>query len=289
MASRNTFYDIAANQRIYKRAESSPVDYEANAMHMGWQKRLNAMKRRLAAFFKFTAEETLPGSGSLKFAHNRYSPGLMSPALITLTYPDNSFWNPKHISDFINHARNYAARHWGEKLRYVWVAETTKKGVIHYHVLVWLPRSKKLPKPDKQGWWPHGLSEISSVQKGVYNYLLKYISKGSDAMGLGLSSETKSGRRQAARMFGYGGLPPKARELISYQMLPAYIKDIFGCIPFGQKIERVKGGWEWKEGKVFVKSNWEGMWDEVEREMVYKYGVSWCALPDEKPDIFIPF
>jgi hypothetical protein len=207
---------------------------------------------------------------------------------MTLTYPSNDKWRPEHITAFMDHCRKYAKRKWGENLRYAWVAETTKKGVIHYHVTAWIPRMGKFPKPDEQGWWPHGLSEISSVKKGVYSYLLKYISKGCDMLGLGVDSITKNGKKQAARMFGYGGLPARDREFLSHQMLPHYIKDIFGGIPWGQSIKRVKGGWEC--GKVFVKSNWEGVWNPETGSMDYKYGVSWMALPDEPlKDIVFPF
>lgn len=284
MSSYATYVDITRNQQSYF---SQPP--EPDLIAVGFQKRYQAMRRRLSGFFRFTREEVQSGNPlKPKYAQNRNSPGSLTPALITLTYRDgNAAWRPDHITDFLRHVRGYAARHWKEKLRYAWVAETTKKGNIHYHIVVWLPRMDKLPKPDDKGWWPHGLSEIAGVRSGVYSYLLKYISKGCDGHGLGLSSETKSGRRQAARMFGYGGLNPRDREFLTHQMLPAYIKDIFGAIPFGQQIRRVKGGWQC--GTVFVASNWESMWSDVDRTMHYKYGVSWCPLPDHLPDIFIPF
>jgi Protein of unknown function (DUF3296). len=35
----------------------------------------------------------------------------------------------------------------GHKLPYVWVAELQKRGALHYHVLLWLPRGLTLPNP----------------------------------------------------------------------------------------------------------------------------------------------
>ncbi len=271
--------DLEYQRRCYA---GQTTDVKLNLFKIGQAKRLNNMKRRLSAFFRFTREEG-------RYAQNWTSKGALVPALITLTYPANEYWKPEHITKFINHLRNYAKRNWGEKLRYTWVAETTKKGVIHYHVVVWHPRKEKFPKPDKQGWWPHGISQIAGVRKGVYDYLVKYISKGSDMAQVGLVQYSKSGRRQAIRIFGYGGLLAKDREFLTHQMLPHYIKSIFGPIPFGQTIKRVKGGWQC--GKTFVSSNFESYWDELNKVMVYEYGRSWCEIPDDHmyKDIWIPF
>jgi len=35
-----------------------------------------------------------------------------------------------------------------------------------------------LPKPDKQGWWPHGMPKIESCRKQSVGYLIKYATKG---------------------------------------------------------------------------------------------------------------
>lgn len=277
MPKHATYLDINRNQQSYRKQPDAP---QFDKVALGFARRYNSMKRKLSAFFKFTSD-----LGT--HAGNWNAPGMYKPVLITLTYPSNEQWKPDHISKFTNQLRMYALRQWGHKIRYAWVAETTKKGVIHYHLVTWIPTGKRLPKPDDAGWWTHGLSEIAGVKRGVYSYMLKYISKGCDGHGLNLHSITKSGRKQGARMFGVGGLHNREREFLYHQMLPAYIKDIFGPVPFGQSIRRVSGGWQL--GTTFVKSNWECMFSEIDREMVYKYGVSWCALPDELPDIVFPF
>lgn len=290
MGKPDTFLNIADNQIRHKAAVSGFqfLDGREEGILIGHSRKFNRMKRTVSAFFRFTSEEKQSANPfKPKYANFRNAPGQLTPALVTLTYPSNEEWRPEHITAFINHCRNYSKRHWSEILRYAWVAETTKRGVIHYHVVLWIPRNARLPKPDEQGWWPHGSSKIESVRRGVYGYLLKYISKGTDGTGLGVYSTSPSGKRQTPRMFACGGLNARDKELLQHQLLPAYVKDIFGPIPFGEKIRRVKGGWEC--GKVWVKGNWESMWSELERRMHFKFGVSWLPIPDTKPDIYIPF
>lgn len=242
---------------------------------------LRNMNRKLGQFFRMTTDE-------VRYAHNRNGRGVLVPSLITLTYPDNSVWQPEQITGFINNLRNYASREWGISLRYAWVAESTKRGVIHYHVVVWQPRNKRFPKPDKQGWWPHGSSEIAGVRKGVGKYLMKYLTKGSD---LGIERYNEKGNRVHIRTYAVGGLTDKESEFLSHYMLPEDVKSIFGPVPFGAKVKRVKGGWECAKLKIFVKGNWlfersitSGLW-------YLEKGVSWCEIPDNhmKPDIYFPF
>lgn len=279
MPSHATYCDISRNQQSYR--TQPDTSHLPTVIELGFRRRFNRMKRKISYFFKATRETNT-------HAANWNAPGLYAPVLITLTYPSNAAWKPEHITNFCNLLRNHAKRKWGIQARYAWVAETTKKGVIHYHLVTWVPRGKRLPKPDDSGWWPHGLSEIAGVKKGVYSYMLKYLSKGCDGLGLGLFGETKTGRKQAARMFGVGGLNAREREILYHQMLPAYIKEVFGAVPMGQNIKRVPGGWQL--GSTFVAGNWECMYSEVDREMVYKYGVSWSIIPDDvPPDYACPF
>lgn len=256
----------------------------------------NNMRRKLGQFFNMTTDE-------VRYAHNRNSRGKLVPALITLTYPDNSAWEPKQIAKFINNLRNYADRNWGLELRYAWVAESTKKGIIHYHVVVWHPRNKKFPKPDKQGWWSHGLSQIAGVKKGVGKYMMKYLTKGSD---LGIERYNDKGNKVHIRTYAVGGLTDKESELLSHFMLPKDVKRAFGPIPFGVRIKRSKGGWKcenfrskikkiggyffWGCHDLFIPGNWL-LSRSIETGLWYlEGGVSWSELPDEPlPDIILPF
>lgn len=106
-------------------------------------------------------------------------------AFITLTYREVADWRPDHVRLFMKSASAFARRR-GVRLRYVWVAETQRRGAVHYHLVVWWSsrhgRAFRLPKPDSCGWWPHGLSNIRrlSACTGGEAYLAKYVSKGDD-------------------------------------------------------------------------------------------------------------
>jgi len=117
--------------------------------------------------------------------------------MVTLTYAgDNGDWEPRHISGLIKCLRQWCKRR-GVSCRYVWVAELQKRGVIHYHMAIWLPKGLTLPKPDKQGWWPHGMSKIEQARKPVA-YLMKYLSKD--------TSKCFGSFPRGARIYGVGGL-----------------------------------------------------------------------------------
>jgi hypothetical protein len=84
--------------------------------------------------------------------------------------------------------------------RYVWVAELQKRGALHYHVAIWLPKRVQLPKFDKQGWWPHGSTQ-RLIAKNAVGYLMKYLSK--------ISPFHKFPK--GVRIHGFGGLTQQAR------------------------------------------------------------------------------
>lgn len=116
--------------------------------------------------------------------------------MVTLTYAPGHSWQPRHISTYLNHVRRWL-HHRGGKLRAVWVMELQKRGAPHYHVIIWLPRGLTLPMADKQGWWPHGMSNQIWARKPV-NYLTKYASK----------VDSKGGAfPPGARIFGVHGCP----------------------------------------------------------------------------------
>jgi hypothetical protein len=113
------------------------------------------------------------------------------PAFITLTYADvgdktyasGEAWQPKHISQFIDTVRKHIQRHpkvnnKSEKVVTVWTCEKNKhRDYVHYHLVIWVPKQiKKLPKPDKQGWWRHGWTNIQCAYNPAV-YLAKYLSK----------------------------------------------------------------------------------------------------------------
>ena len=135
---------------------------------------------------------------------------------VTLTYRGVDDWRPGHISRCFK-----AIRKWCKKqsiaFRYVWVAELQKRGALHYHVAVWLPKRIQLPKFDKQGWWPHGMTQ-RVIAKNAVGYLMKYLSK--------ISPFHKFPR--GVRIHGFGGLTQQARAICSWLNLPSWCKQQHG-------------------------------------------------------------
>ena len=72
------------------------------------------------------------------------------PIMLTTTYRADAKPSPKDISQALHAARDWA-RYRRIPLRYVWAAEMTKKGKLHYHVLFFLPAGVKLPMFDSKG------------------------------------------------------------------------------------------------------------------------------------------
>lgn len=141
-------------------------------------------------------------------------------AMITLTYRDDVEWSPRHISNLLDCTRKWLKRRGQKNFRYVWVLELTKRGRPHYHLVMWLPKGLTLPKPDKQGWWPHGMTKIEWARKPV-GYLAKYASKGQQFDDQGKLMPMPDG----ARIYGVGGLRPDQRDEKTWWLSPAWVRD----------------------------------------------------------------
>ena len=115
---------------------------------------------------------------------------------VTLTYAHDDDWAANDIKELVRHYRLWAKRR-GEPFRCVWVAELTKRGRVHYHLCFWLRRGLTPPKPDKQGWWRKGHTNVQWARRPV-GYLVKYASKG-------LDSPVRGRFPSGARIHGVGG------------------------------------------------------------------------------------
>ncbi|EJE52908.1 hypothetical protein PMI14_02387 [Acidovorax sp. CF316] len=145
----------------------------------------------------------------------------------TLTYKgDNRNWAPEHISRYLDALRKWHYARTGSKtVRYAWVAELQGRGVIHYHVIVWLAAGLTPPKPDtawrhpKQGMqppmWPHGMSNRLKSHQPVA-YLMKYASK--------IESKNVGSFPHGARIHGSGGVDFHGRCLRRWLLWPAYVR-----------------------------------------------------------------
>lgn len=152
-------------------------------------------------------------------------------AMLTLTYSPYEDYQPRHISDLLKHIRQYLKRK-GFRFRYVWVMELTKSGVPHYHVVLWLPRGVTLPKPDKRGWWPYGMTRIEWAKKPVA-YVAKYASK---------AESSKFRFPEGARLHGNGGLELADRRERAWWVLPQYIRETTPDYRHTGPTKRAKGG-----------------------------------------------
>lgn len=157
--------------------------------------------------------------------------GTYKPAMLTLTYREDDQWHAKHVSNLLQNIRKYLARR-SKTAPYVWVAELTQRGRIHYHVLLWLPKGIILPMPDKQGWWPWGSTRIEWAKNAV-GYLAKYASKGTDPI---MQNHFPKG----CRLHGAGGLSEAIKKCARWWALPSYLRA--ACFPIDNFMRRVGGG-----------------------------------------------
>lgn len=137
--------------------------------------------------------------------------------MVTLTYRGtNADWAPRHVSDYLRKVREwFRDRCPGQRLRYVWVAELQKRGVIHYHACFFLPEGVSMPPADKRGWWPHGMTNTLKARAPVA-YLMKYASK--------VDQKTIGGFPRGARIHGCGGLCAVGSAMRRWVLWPAYVQ-----------------------------------------------------------------
>lgn len=157
-------------------------------------------------------------------------------AFLTATYAAADAWKPRHLPELLDNVRKWLGRK-GHRMAYVWVAEIqpgryrrTGEAVLHYHVMIWLPKGLSLPKPDKQGWWRHGMTKVEWALNPV-GYMAKYSSKG-DGPGK---------FPKGARIHGCGGLQGEQRQEASYWRRPQWLRQVTGIQD--QVRRRVGGGW----------------------------------------------
>jgi len=162
-------------------------------------------------------------------------------AMLTLTYRPEVKQLARQITACIANIRAHLARR-GVDGRYVWVQEFTKRGRPHYHVLWWLPRGVTLPKPDKRGWWPHGMTRIEWARNAV-GYIAKYASKG-DSL-----HQPEAG----SRMHGSGGLTDDALLEQRWWKRPLWVRDLHSM---RDPIRRCRGGFVLEESGEFLECPW---------------------------------
>lgn len=160
--------------------------------------RLKRLKKNVITSARLHSREVSRGTKSL---------------MVTLTYADECEWSPKQIARYLDCIKQWLKRK-GHPCRYVWVYELTKRGRPHYHVLFWLPKGLTMPKADKRGWWPWGLTRTEWARNAV-GYLAKYASKGKD------SDQVIP---KGVRLYGVGGLTLHSRRERAWWNLPVGVR-----------------------------------------------------------------
>lgn len=164
--------------------------------------------------------------------------------MVTLTYRLEDDYCPLQITRYIKQVRQWFLRR-GALVRYLWVHELTKAGKTHYHVLFWLPKRLQMPKADKRGWWPHGMTKTEAVRKNAVGYVAKYASKGTD-------DKVPKG----ARLCGSGGLSAVARHERAWWSCPGYVRE--WCPDYSERPRRaIGGGWVNHETGDFLPAQFE--------------------------------
>jgi hypothetical protein len=147
----------------------------------------------------------------------------------------------KCIRSFVG--RSGRSRHWS-RLRYLWCLELTRALVPHYHLLIWIPKGCKLPKPDERGWWKHGSTRIEWARKAV-GYLAKYASKFTAAV---IDALPKGFRTHAV-----GGLNPESKRELRWWKSPL---DARAALGEAADIRKTRGGYADRITGVFWPSPW---------------------------------
>lgn len=189
--------------------------------------------------------------------------------MVTLTYREGVKWEAGHIRQFIQAVKLHLDK--GRKaIRYQWVLELTKRGRVHYHVLLWLHPLTRLPKPDESGLWLHGMSRIERARRAV-GYICKYASKG-----CGDTDRIPRG----ARLFGVGS-PSEAEKFACHRAgLPRWLRERSSVTTRCVRIPRA--GWCEKETGLLHASPYRVRWwrepDAWHIQIVNFEGVSNASL-----------
>lgn len=176
--------------------------------------------------------------------------------MLTATYREGSDSSPRDVSNLVRGLRRYFHRLAGRKgagrpvFRYLWVGELTKRLRPHYHLLIWIPRGYYLPKADRAGWWPHGMTKIERARNAV-GYLAKYASK----FCAGMAEAFPKG----FRTHGVGGLGAESKRELRWWKAPLDAREALGE---GADIRKVPGGYADKHTGDFWPSPWRVFFDK---------------------------
>jgi len=167
---------------------------------------------------------------------------------VDLTYAPGQDWEPNDVRAFVRHFRRQAVAH-------CWVAELQERGAVHFHVILVLPRGRRIPFPDQGGLWKKGMTRTKYLPwRKIGDYLAEYVRKldqkmgpfprGLRIFGVGFTEVAWRILGEEARLwFRASGLPGWLVALVDWlREIPAR----FGA-----------GGWWWfRRASIWVRSPW---------------------------------
>jgi len=200
-----------------------------------FQKRMARMQRRIHAWARIVERYTKRKTYKLR--------------MFTLTYKERKDYWPGQITEFIKEMRDRCKKN---LIAYAWVLEMQERGVPHYHVMMLINKKVFLPKPDKEGVWKYGHSNIEWDVKSPF-YICAYTGK----------EQQKKDLPKHARAFAVWLDKDKFTEIERNFMIstrfPMWLtgeKEAMDRILKGEKVRRKKGG-GWLIGSDHYMSPWE--------------------------------
>jgi len=137
-------------------------------------------------------------------------------AFLTFTLSPEHEWHPLMLSRCLKRIKAWL-RNRGVTPRGVWVAELQRRGAVHYHLLLWLPRNLRLPFPDRRGWWKWGSTETAWARSPV-GYLASYAGKE--------RQKQPEAFPRGCRMFGHFGLDAAERIVRAWRVCADWIRGL---------------------------------------------------------------
>jgi len=170
--------------------------------------------------------------------------------LVTLTYKaaeGEGAWSSRDVTEYVKTVREWLRRR-AVALRYQWCIELQQSGRPHYHLIFWLPKGTRIPKPDSSGQWTKGMSNVKVATRPV-GYLVKYVSKGS----------TESQFPKGARLFGTGAPEADVKLAAHRAGLPIWLLSKIGPCSRARKLSSrvVRLGWQDSETSEVFPSPYE--------------------------------
>jgi len=164
--------------------------------------------------------------------------------MITLTYAKIDGYLKGHIESYMTNLRNYLTR---RNIPCIGLRkmELQQRGAVHYHILLWLPRGLILPKSDKRGWWPHGMTKTERA-KNAYGYVAKYISK-----------TEHDQLPRGARLYQTFGLEPDMKVEVQWWNTPSYVRESFKLEENHRPARMKGGGWYSRSTGEIIFSQWQ--------------------------------